>query len=270
MRPFEIDRGGNMMLLPSRRIVLLAAVTIGLALAISCRQSAAQRYPQPRGYVSDFAEIIPAAEESRISSLCAQVEEKTTAEIAVVTMPDIGGESEELYASELFRRWGIGKKGEDNGILLFLTLAERRFRIETGYGLEGLLPDGRLGQIADQRIIPFFRKGEYGQGFYSGVRAIAEIIAADAGVQLSLEGPPPAPPSDGGRSRGFRIPVFLIIILIFMIFGGRLGLLPLLLLGGMPRGRGGFGGGFGGGGFGGGFGGFGGGMSGGGGVSRGF
>ena len=97
-----------------------------------------------------------------------------------------------------------------------------------------------------------------------------EIIAADAGVQLSTEGPAPTPPPADGTSRPFRIPIFLIIVIIFMIFGGRLGLLPLLLLGGMPRGRGGFGGGFGGGGFGGGFGGFGGGMSGGGGVSRGF
>jgi len=254
----------------SRRTVLLAIVVAGLLVASSHRQPAAQGYPQPKGYVSDFAEIIPAQEESRISSLCAQVEEKTTAEIAVVTMPDIGGMSEELYATELFQRWGIGKKGKDNGILLFLALAERRFRIETGYGLEGLLPDGRLGQIADQKIVPFLRQGRYGEGFYSGALAIAEIIAADAGVQLSLEGPAPAPPPADGDSPALRIPIFLIILIIFMIFGGRLGLLPLLLLGGTPRGRGGFGGGFGGGGFGGGFGGFGGGMSGGGGVSRGF
>jgi len=259
-----------MILFPSRRALLLAAVTVSLVLVTSHRESAAQQYPQPRGYVSDFAEIIPASEESRISSLCAQVEEKTTAEIAVVTMPDIGGESEELYATELFQRWGIGKKGRDNGILLFLALAERRFRIETGYGLEGLLPDGRLGQIADEKMMPFFRQGRYGHGFYSGAAAIAEIIAVDAGVQLSLESPPPSPPPEDGGRQAFRIPVLLIILIIFMIFGGRLGLLPLLLLGGMPRGRGGFGGGFKGGGFGGGFGGFGGGMSGGGGISRGF
>ena len=255
---------------PSRRAVLLATAAAGLLLTASHRQPAADRYPQPRGAVSDFAEIIPASDESRISSLCAQVEEKTMAEIAIVTMPDIGGESEEIYATELFKAWGIGKKEKDNGILLFLTLAERRFRIETGYGLEGILPDGLLGQIADQKIIPFLRQGQYGQGFYSGTVAIAEIIAADAGIQLALEGPAPTPPSVDGTSRAFRIPVFLIILIIFMIFGGRLGLLPLLLLGGMPRGRGSFGGGFQGGGFSGGFGGFGGGMSGGGGVSRGF
>jgi uncharacterized protein len=253
-----------------RTILLLAAMVSGLLVAGTFNRPAAQQYPQPQGYVSDLAEIIPAEDEALITALCRQVEEKTTAEIAVVTMPEIGGQSEELYATGLFESWGIGKKDKDNGILLFLTLAERRFRIETGYGLEGLLPDGRLGQIADERMIPFFRQGRYGQGFYAGTAAVAEIIAADAGVRLSLEGPVPSPPPQDGGSRGFRIPVFVIILIIFIIFGGRLGLLPLLLLGGMPRGRGGFGGGFKGGGFGGGFGGFGGGMSGGGGVSRGF
>jgi uncharacterized protein len=248
----------------------MITLTLAALLSLTAHTTAADEFPQPQGYVSDFAEILPAEDEARITAVCKQVEDKTTAEIAVVTMPDIDGQSEELYATELFQSWGIGKKSKDNGILLFLTLAERRFRIETGYGLEGLLPDGRLGQIADQKIIPFFRQDQYGQGFYSGTVAIAQIIAADAGIQLSLESAPPEPPPGDGASPGFRIPIFLIILIILMIFGGRLGLLPLLLLGGAPRGRGGFGGGFRSGGFGGGFGGFGGGMSGGGGVSRGF
>jgi uncharacterized protein len=229
---------------------------------------AADAFPEPRGYVSDFAEIIPAADEAKVTAIITQLRQKTTAEIAVVTMPDIGGQSEEIYATELFQAWGIGDRDADNGILLFLTLAERRFRIETGYGLEGILPDGLLGQIADERIIPFFRQDRYGDGFYSGTVTIAQIIAQDAGVQLTLDGQPPTTPASAQRSP--RIPVFLIILLIIIIFGGRAGLLPWLLMGGLPRGGGGFGGGLGGGGFGGGFGGFGGGMSGGGGVSRGF
>jgi uncharacterized protein len=247
----------------------LTLITICLLLLVG-QAGRADEFPRPRGYVNDFADIIAEADEARIAAVIAELKDKTGAEMVVVTMPDIGGQSEELYATRLFQAWGIGQKGKDNGILLFLTLAERRFRIETGYGLEGILPDGLLGQIADEKIIPFLRQGRYGEGFYSGAVAIAEIIARDAGVQLSLEGPPPAPPPGSGGTRAFRIPVFLIILIIFLIFGGRWGLLPLLLLGGMPRGRGGFGGGFGGGGFGGGFGGFGGGMSGGGGVSRGF
>jgi uncharacterized protein len=248
-----------------RTIIL---ITTCLVLLIN-QASIADDFPQPKGFVNDFADIITDSDEAKIAAVIAELKEKTGSEMAVVTMPDIAGQSEELYATRLFQAWGIGRKGKDDGILLFLTLAERRFRIETGYGLEGILPDGLLGQIADEKIIPFFRQDRFGEGFYSGTVAIAEIIARDAGVTLSLQGQAPPPPPTQG-TRAFRVPIFLIILIIFFIFGGRRGLLPLLLLGGMPRGRGGFGGGSGGGGFGGGFGGFGGGMSGGGGISRGF
>jgi uncharacterized protein len=224
-------------------------------------------FPDPRGYVSDFADIISPQDEDRMTAVIAELKEKTTAEIAVVTMPDIGGQSEEIYANRLFAAWGIGVQGEDNGILLLVALQERRFRIETGYGLEGILPDGLLGQISDQQIIPHLRQGRYGEGLLSGTLAIAQIIAQDAGITLSSDVDlPTSPVGTIPGERSFRIPFLLIILLIFFIFGGRMGLLPLLFLGGMPRGRGGFGGR----GFGGGFGGFGGGLSGGGGVSRGF
>jgi uncharacterized protein len=245
---------------------------IGCFLFLGSASWAQDKFPDPLGYVSDFAGVISDPDEARMTAIIAELQEKTTAEMAVVTMPDIGGQSEELYANKLFAAWGIGTKGKDNGILLLVAIKERRFRIETGYGLEGILPDGLLGQIADQRIIPHLRQNQYGPGLLAGTTAIARIIAQDAGVQLSSGADLPIPPNGTTpRARPFRIPFFVIILLIFLIFGGRLGLLPLLLLGGMPRGRGGFGGGgFGGGGFGGGFGGFGGGMSGGGGVSRGF
>jgi uncharacterized protein len=228
---------------------------------------AQDEFPDPLGYVSDFAGVISPQDEARMTTIISELQEKTTAQMAVVTMPDIGGQSEEIYANRLFAAWGIGVKGKDNGILLLVAIKERRFRIETGYGLEGILPDGLLGQIADQSIIPYLRENRYGEGLLSGTVAIAQIIAQDAGVQLSSRTDMPSPPTTTAPgSRPFRIPLFVIILLIFLIFGGRLGLLPLLLLGGMSRGRGGFGSG----GFGGGFGGFGGGMSGGGGVSRGF
>ncbi|KPL18710.1 MAG: hypothetical protein AMJ92_06730 [candidate division Zixibacteria bacterium SM23_81] len=251
------------------RILLLTICGLLLLLGPSWGQ---EEFPDPLGYVSDFAGIISDQDEARMTSVISELREKTTAEIAVVTMPDIGGQSEEIYANKLFRAWGLGVKGKDNGILLFLTIQERRFRIETGYGLEGILPDGLLGQIADERIIPFLREGQYGDGLLSGTLEVAQIIAADAGVELSsvTDLPPPSTTTSRG-TKPFRIPFFLIILLVFFIFGGRMGLLPLLFFGGLPRGRGRFGsGGFGGGGFGGGFGGFGGGLSGGGGVSRGF
>jgi uncharacterized protein len=239
-----------------RRMLLFAISCLLLLTGLSWSRG---EFPEPLGYVSDFAEIISPQDEARMTAIIAELKEKTTAEIAVVTMPDIGGQSEEIYANKLFAAWGIGVKGQDNGILLF--------RIETGYGLEGILPDGLLGQIADEQIIPHLREGQYGEGLLAGTLTIGRIIAQEAGMTLSSGADLPTssvPTTPGGRP--FRIPFFLIILLIFFIFGGRMGLLPLLFLGGMSRGRGGFGGGS----FGGGFGGFGGGFSGGGGVSRGF
>ena len=76
------------------------------------------------------------------------------------------GENEEynLYANGLYKAWGIGKKGEDKGVLIFLTVKERKIRIETGYGVEGILPDGLVGEILDKYVVPFLKEGNYGKG----------------------------------------------------------------------------------------------------------
>jgi uncharacterized protein len=187
-------------------------------------------------------------------------------------MPDIGGEDYNEYANRLYEAWGIGKKGDDRGVLVFVTLKERKMRIEIGYGLEGLIPDGLAGEIRDKYMIPYLKQDRFGEGILNGTLAIANIIAEDAQVSLTGQMPVKRP----ARRRSLFSGLLPIIIFFLLLFGmgrrrGRGGLLPLLLLtsmGGRGYGRGGFGGGFGG--FGGGFGGFGGGMSGGGGAGGGF
>ena len=252
------------------------ALIIGCLLLLVSPGWAQDEFPDPLGYVSDFAGVISGQDETRMTAIISELEEKTTAQMAVVTMPDIGGQSEEIYANKLFAAWGIGVKGKDNGILLLVAIKERRFRIETGYGLEGILPDGLLGQVADEQIIPHLRQDQYGPGLLAGTLAIAQIIAQDAGVQLnSAEGELPTPPVTRPRSsQGFNRT--LMLFLFFFIFAS---ISPLILLIALARRHGGlrgsssFGAGFGsfgGGGGGGSFGGFGGGFSGGGGVSRGF
>jgi uncharacterized protein len=253
------------------RILHLTVICFLLLVGPSWSQG---EFPDPRGYVSDFADIISPQDEDRMTAVIAELKEKTTAEIAVVTMPDIGGQSEEIYANRLFAAWGIGVQGEDNGILLLVALQERRFRIETGYGLEGILPDGLLGQISDQQIIPHLRQGRYGEGLLSGTLAIAQIIAQDAGVKLSAQGNLLAPTQTESSRSGLEHRT-LMLFLFFFIFAS---ISPLVLLIVLARRHGGlhesgsFGGGFGSFKRGGssGFGGFSGGFSGGGGVSRGF
>lgn len=230
----------------------------------------AQDLPAPRGYVNDFANVIPQDTETRIAQMADTIEKATTVEVAVVTVPDLGSYgSIEQYSVDLATKWGIGKEGEDNGVLLILSLEERRARIEVGYGLEGALPDGLAGRIMDESMIPYFRNNDFGTGFEKSVEGIAGVIEKEYEVDLSgisqTESRKYARASSGSSIR--QSPIYIIFVFIF-ILGGRF-LWPLIFLGGFGRrgGRGGFGS-FGGGG--GGFGGFGGGGFGGGGASRGF
>ena len=226
----------------------------------------AENFPKPSGPVNDFAGIIPQTEKQKMETLSMEVLQKTGASVVVVTVSTVGDSDAALYANELFEEWGIGKKGEDKGVLILLALKERRIRIETGYGVEGILPDGLVGEILDRYAVPLLKKGQYGQGLFNAVAAVSTVIAKDANVDLS--GEVKTYKSPRGRTRRISLfPLILIILILFSIFRRGRGILPLLILGSMG-GRGGFGGGFGG--FGGGFGGFGGGMSGGGGAGRGF
>lgn len=230
----------------------------------------AANFPKPAGYVSDYAGIVPQPERQAIELLATEVESKTSAEIAVVTIPNLPEDygSIKQYAVDLFADWGIGKKGKDNGLLFLVSFAERKIRIEVGYGLEGIIPDGLTGRIIRNEITPRFKNGRYGEGLLAGASAAAGIIAKDAEVELTGENARLVSQYATSARRGFPFGNLLFLIILFALLGPRL-FFPLMLgtmLGGFwGGGRGGFGGGMGGG-----FGGFGGGMSGGGGASGGW
>ena len=227
------------------------------------------KYPKPIGAVNDFAGIISPDYERQMESLAHEVLQKTGTSIVVATVETVGDTDYSIYANELYQAWGIGKKGEDKGVLIFLTLRERKLRIETGYGVEGILPDGLVGQIMDDYMVPYLKKNEYGKGMLNGLAVLALTIAKNAGVRLEGQGIVKRPTvKKRSPVLGF-IPILFFIVLFLILARSRTGgILPLLLLMMMGGRGGGFGGGFGG--FGGGFGGFGGGMSGGGGAGRSF
>jgi len=252
------------------------AATLCLVLLLWGAPNAAQQFPEPRGLINDFAEVIPSDLEQKLVQVTGELLHKTAVPVVVVTMPEIGGEDYNEYANRLYAAWGIGKKGEDRGALIFVAVKERKIRIETGYGVEGLIPDGLAGEIRDQYIVPYLREDRYGEGLLAGTLAIARIIAKDAGVELSgNDMVQKAPPGRSGVA-GLLFTLFFFALLFFLA-KRQGGLLPFLLLMSMGRGGGyygrgsgrdGFGGRFGG--FGGGFGGFGGGSSGGGGAGGSF
>jgi uncharacterized protein len=113
-----------------------------------------------------------------ISRALADVESQTTAEIAVVTIPSLDGLTIEQYAEQLFRAWGIGQKGRDNGVLILVAPADRRIRIEVGYGLEPILPDGLAGEIIREQALPAFRDGQMDAGIRATVARVAAIVRA--------------------------------------------------------------------------------------------
>lgn len=229
---------------------------------------AENKYPSPRGAVNDFANVIDAENATKMDALANEVLQKTGTAVVVATVPSIGeNEDYNMYANGLYQAWGIGKKGEDKGVLIFLTVKERKIRIETGYGVEGILPDGRVGEILDQYVVPFLKEGNYGKGLYNAMYACSAYIAQEANVQITGSF---LPYRTNLRAVKRNISIFEIIFFLIaaaILLGTRTGreMLPWLLMMFLSGGRGG-----GGGGFGGGFGGFGGGGSGGGGAGRGF
>jgi uncharacterized protein len=234
---------------------------------------------KPQGYVSDFAGVVDASSRQRLEQYCAGLETATGVQFAIVTVPDLNGEPVDQVANDLFRKWGIGQKGKDNGVLLLLAIADRRSRLELGYGLEPAITDGLAGDVL-RSMQPYLRAGHYGDALLEATNEIGTRIAQAKGVSLAV----PAPRPLARRPRQTGLPTWVIPVGIFAFFllmrglqgggrgGGMGGFLTGMFLGNMMGGRGGgFGGGGGGfGGFdsgGGGFGGFGGGDSGGGGAS---
>jgi len=227
-----------------------------------------EQFPPPRGAVNDFAGVLSAPARDKMEALAREVWEKTGTAIVVAVMPTIGDNEVNDYVNRLYSAWGIGKKGQDKGVLIFVTVKERKMRIETGYGVEGILPDGLVGEIRDKYIIPYLRNGDYDTGLFKGMVAIAQVVAKEAGVTLTGTPSLPHRPQKS-RPRGGFDPLTLLILAIaaWFFFGTRAGrrILPWLILFSFTgSGRSTSGGNFGG--FGGGFGGFGGGMSGGGGA----
>jgi uncharacterized protein len=225
---------------------------------------------RPAGYVNDFANVLTPEAKAQIEALCQQVDQKAHAQIALVTVNSLDGSDVESYAVDLFHKWGIGAKSTDRGVLILYAIRDHRARIEVGYGLEPILPDGKVGGF-QREAIPQMRSDDYGGALLLVTSRVAEVIAKDAGVEITgapIRAPTSNEPGPAQISLGAII--LAVIVFVLILFTPLRGLLFWMLLSGGSRGGwGGGGGGWSSGGFGGGggFGGFGGGSSGGGGAS---
>jgi uncharacterized protein len=134
---------------------------------------------RPVGFVNDFAGILSAQTKTVLEDEILVLEKQTGHELAVVTVPSLGGDTIENFSVELYKEWGLGKKGADNGVLLLVAPNEREVRIEVGYGLEGVLPDLLVSRIIKDVIIPAFATGDFDGGVLAGVSKIKQIILGE-------------------------------------------------------------------------------------------
>jgi uncharacterized protein len=230
---------------------------------------------RPTDYVNDFAHVLDPATVAQLDDICQQIDQKAQAQIAVVTINSLDGSDIDSYAVDLFKRWGIGSKKTDHGVLILLAVQDKKYRIEVGYGLEPILPDGKVGGFG-REAVPLLRQNNYAGALLLMTARVADVIAQDAGITLTGARPEiPEQPQERprkGLSPGGMVLLAVIVFLVLFVPPLRRMLFWLLLFsgGGGGGGRGGYGGGGGFGGGGGGFGGFGGGSSGGGGASGGW
>lgn len=157
---------------------------------------------KPEGYVSDFARVLDADSRRRLEDYCARLEKATEVQLALVTLPSLHGEPIEDVANALFRAWGIGSKKTNEGVLLVLAIRDRRSRLEVGYGLEPVIPDGYAGSVL-RAMRPALREQRYGEGLLAAASELGERIAQAKGVKLDA----PSPSGDR-RPAGEELPVW--------------------------------------------------------------
>jgi uncharacterized protein len=167
----QMNRRFSVIRYPMSRLCFAASIVLAGAAAI-----AAQTLPKPSGRITDLANVIDAATEADLDRRLDELEQKTSSEIAVVTVPSLDGAPVEDYAVRLFKEWGIGQAKSDNGVLVLVAPNEREMRIEVGYGLEGVLPDGLSGEIVREQFIPRFRDNDYNGGIRDGVARVIEVV----------------------------------------------------------------------------------------------
>ena len=238
---------------------LTKKILLGLVLLLIPIKVSAKISPTTEFYVNDYANILSEETEERIIELNKKLYDKTGAQIVIVTVDDLGGDSVENVANETFIEFKIGSQDKNNGLLILFSKNDRKVRVEVGYGLEGTLNDGKVGRMMDQYMIPLFKEDKFAEGLENGFNAFFNYLLEYYGIE-DIESQTVNEPEEIDD----KLLTFLVYFIMFII------IIVYITNHGDYYGGGYYGGGFSGG-FSGGGGSFGGGgSSGGGGASRGF
>jgi len=137
-------------------------------------------------YVNDYAGVMSESTKQLIMQNSTVLQQKTGAQIVVVIVKSLEGNVLEEYSLNILRSWGIGDKKLNNGVLILLSVNDKKSRIEVGYGLEGCLPDGKTGRIQDEYMLPYFKVSKYDEGIKNGYLAVLKEVAAEYSLDKSL------------------------------------------------------------------------------------
>ncbi len=250
-----------------KRIILFIIPVLLFLLSLQVFAQVNYPSPEPQFFINDFAGVLSQGTEEEIFRLGKQLEERSGAQVVAVTLKSLEGEDIDAYAVGLFEQWGIGQKGEDNGILILNAVEDRQVRIEVGYGLEGALTDLRASQIRTEDMNPYLREGDYDSGILNGYISVVNEVAEEYGISIDdSEAIIHRPQPESRSSADLEGILFSILFVMFLVMDGiffkfriTAAIIKFIIYAGF----------FGGGRGGGGFGGFGGGSSGGGGRSGG-
>ena len=168
--------------------------------------SSVYAFPDPTGFVNDFADVLPVEYELELEKKLADFSTQVGPEVVVVTINSLEGDIIENYAVELFAEWGIGKKETDTGVLFISSIGDRKMRIDTGYGVEGFLPDGKVGRILRDSVAPNFKEQDYQAGIDAGVGAILSALESDPNI---------APISSTASDEIPNLPFMIFIVIFF-------------------------------------------------------
>src|ERR1700730_16727410 len=173
---------------------------------------------KPQGYVNDFAGVLNAQAKDKLTALCAEVDQKANAQISVVTLSSLEGMPVEQFTHDLFTEWGVGPKHKDRGVLILIAPNDHKYWTEVGYGLEPILPDGKVGGFG-REAVPFFRQNDFSGAMMLLTRRVAAVIADDQKVTLdALSGISPSEPESDNSPAHFGNLVEVLIFAVFLFF----------------------------------------------------
>ncbi len=190
---------------------MLVLTFVSLLILFTGLVSAAELPAYQEKYVNDFASVLTSGEQQELRTLFIDIEKETSAEVTFVSVATTGDRTPQQYASALLSAWGVGKKGKDNGLVLLYAAAEKKFWVATGYGIEGILPDSKIGRLLDENYVPLRDQGNVSQGIVQFAHAAGQVIIDNKDEVLA---------GTTGASSNFSLE-----ILIFLFFLAVIGLL---------------------------------------------